>query len=144
LTNSSLNPHEGAENVIQNDTGASPNNNTQSKGVGKIYVDEYPLYEPLVAKQPLEEEITTDNSLQTPWQSNQQRQFMNNQTVLNGLHDIEEPALPKNTIRQQDNHQESVLTKEGSGLGNSIDNRKADTSNSYSSIPLGMSLPLRN
>jgi hypothetical protein len=144
LTNSSLNPHEGAENGIQNDTGTSPNNNTQSKGVGKIYVDEYPQYEPLVARQPLEEEITTDNSLQTPWQSNQQWQFMNNQTVLNGLHDIEQPAQPKNTIRQQDNHQESVLTKEGSSLGNSIDNRKADTSNSYSSIPLGMSLPLRN
>jgi hypothetical protein len=144
LTNSSLNPHEGAEGARQNDTGTSLSNGTQGKGVGKIYVDEYPQYEPLVIEQPLEGEITIDNSLKRPWQSNQQPLFLNNQTVSNGVNDIEEPVLPKDAIRQQDNHQDSVLTKEGSSLGDSIDNPKADTSNSYSSIPIGMSLPLRN
>lgn len=143
LTNSSLNP-QGAEGVRQNDTGSSLSNGTQGKGVGKIYVDEYPQYEPLVTEQPLEGEITIDNSLQRPWQSNQQPLFMNNQTISNGVHDIEEPVLPKDAIRQQDNHQDSVLTKEGSSLGDSIDNPKADTSNSYSSIPIGISLHLGN
>jgi hypothetical protein len=82
--------------------------------------------------------------LQRPSQSNQQLPFMNNHTISNGVHDIEDPVLPKDTGRQQDNHQDFVLTKESLSLSDSINSPKTDTSNSYSSIPLGMSLPLRN
>ena len=140
LTNSSLNTSEGFERVRQNDTGTSLSNDTQGEGVGEIYIDEYPQYEPLVTEQPLEEEITIGNYLQGPWQSNQQPPpFMNNHTVSNGAHDLEEPVLPKDAGRQQDNLQDSVLTKEGLNLSDSIDNPKADTSNSYSSIPIRMS-----
>jgi hypothetical protein len=143
LSNSTLNTPKGVESVSQNDTGTSLNNDTQVNDIGKIYVDEYPQYEPLVIEQPLEEKIFTDNSLERPWSSNQQPLFMNNQTVSNGVHDIEEPVPPKNGL-QQDNHQDSVSANESSSLEDSIDNPKADTSNSYSSIPIGMSLPLRN
>src|SRR5512145_1997946 len=92
LSNSSLYTPEGVESVGQNATGTSLSNDTQGKDVEKIYVDEYPQYEPLVIEEPLEEEITIDNSVQRPWQSNQQSLFMNNQTVSNGVHDIEEPV----------------------------------------------------
>ena len=144
LTNSSLNTPKAVESVRQNNTGTSLSNDTQGEGIGKIYVDEYPQYEPLVTEQPLEEEITIDNNLQRPSQSNQQLPFMNNHTISNGVHDIEDPVLPKDTGRQQENHQDFVLTKEGLSLNDSINSPKTDTSNSYSSIPLGMSLPLRN
>ena len=144
LTNSSLITPKGVESVGQNDTGTSVSNDTQGNDVGKIYVDEYPQYEPLAIEQPLEEKIAIDNSLERPWESNQQPLSMNNQTVSNGVHDIEEPVLPKNALRQQDNHQDPMLTNERSSLGDSIDNPKADTSNSYSSIPIVMSSPLRN
>jgi hypothetical protein len=129
LANSSSNPIQGAENVSQNRNGTIPSNETQLNDIGKIYVDEYAQYEPLVVEQPLEEEISIANSLQRPWHSSPQPFFMNNQTASNEAHDIEEPVLPE---RQQDNHQDSMSTRE------------ADTSNSYSSIPLGMSLPLGN
>ncbi|MGH9978936.1 MAG: hypothetical protein ACRD8Z_24345, partial [Nitrososphaeraceae archaeon] len=141
-SNSSLNTPKGVESVNQNDSGTSLNNDTQVNDIGKVYVDEYPQYEPLVIEQPLEEKILIDNSLEGPWRSNQQP-FLNNQTVSNEVHDIEEPVLPKNGLHQQDN-QDSVSTNEGSSLDDGIDNPKADTSNSYSSIPIGMSLPLRN
>jgi hypothetical protein len=144
LSNSSLTTPKGVESVSQNDTSTSLNNDTQVNDIGKIYVDEYTQYEPLVIEQPLEEKIFIDNSLERPWLSNQQPLFMNNQTVSNGVHDIEEPVLPKNGLQQQDNHQDSVSANESSSLEDSIDNPKADTSNSYSSIPIGMSLPLRN
>jgi hypothetical protein len=124
LINSSSNTLKGVESVRQN--WSSHSNDPQGKDIGKIYVDEYPQYEPLVIEQPLEETITINNSLPRPWQGNQQPLSMNNQTVSNGIHDIE-PVLPK------DNRQ-----------GDSIDNPKADTSNSYSSIPIGMSLTFRN
>ena len=143
-TNSSAGTPEGVESVRQNDTGTGPTIDTQGGSVGKIYVDEYPQYEPLVNEQPLEGEITIDNHSQSPWQNNQQPLFMNNQTVSSGVHDIEEPELPNDAIHQQDNHQDSGLATEGSRLGDDIDNPKADTSNSYSSIPIGMSLPFRN
>ncbi len=144
LSNSSLNTPKGVESVNQSDSSTSLNNDTQVNDIGKIYVDEYPQYEPLVIEQPLEEKIFIDNSLERPWPSNQQPLFMNNQTVSNGVHDIEEPVLSKNDLHQQDNHEDSVSTNEGSSLDDGIDNPKADTSNSYSSIPIGMSLPLRN
>lgn len=145
LSNSSLTTPKGVESVSQNDTSTSVNNDTQVNDIGKIYLDEYPQYEPLVIEQPLEEKIFNDNSLERPWSSNQQQPlFMNNQTDSNGVHDIEEPVLPKNGLQQQDNHQDSVSANESSSLEDSIDNPKADTSNSYSSIPIGMSLPLRN
>lgn len=143
LSNSSLNTPKGVESVGQNDTGTSVSNDTQGNDVGKIYVDEYPQYEPLAIEEPLEEKIAIDNSLERPW-GNQQPLSINNQTVSNGVHDIEEQVLPENTPRQQDKHQDPMLTNEGSSLGDSIDNPKADTSNSYSSIPIGMSLPLGN
>jgi hypothetical protein len=145
LTNSSSNPVQGDENVNQNGTGTIPRNDTQLNEIGKIYVDEYAQYEPLVVEQPLEDEVSIGNSLQRPWQSSPQPFFMNNQTGSNGVHDIEEPVLPENPIRQQDNHQDSVPTKEDlRSSDNSADNPKADTSNSYSSIPIGMALPLGN
>lgn len=144
LANSSSNPIQGAENVSQNRNGTIPSNETQLNDIGKIYVDEYAQYEPLVVEQPLEEEISIANSLQRPWHSSQQPFFMNNQTASNEAHDIEEPVLPENPIRQQDNHQDSMSTREGLRLSERPDNPKADTSNSYSSIPLGMSLPLGN
>jgi hypothetical protein len=144
LSNSSLNTPKGVESVSQNDTGTSLNNDTQINDIGKIYVDEYPQYEPLVIEQPLEEKIFIDNS-ERPWSNNQQPLFMNNQTVSNGVHDIEEESVPsKNGLQQQDNHEDSVSANESSSLEDSIDNPKADTSNSYSSIPIGMSLPLGN
>lgn len=144
LANSSSNPIQGAENVSQNRNGTIPSNETQLNNVGKIYVDEYAQYEPLVVEQPLEEEISIANSLQRPWHSSPQPFFMNNQTASNEAHDIEEPSLPENPIRQQDNHQDSMSTREGLRLSERPDNPKADTSNSYSSIPMGMSLPLGN
>lgn len=144
LTNSSSNPIQGAENVSQNGNGTIPSNDTQLNDIGKIYVDEYAQYEPLVVEQPLEEEISIANSLQRPWQSSPQPFFMNNQTASNEAHDIEEPVLPENAIRQQDNHQESVSSREGLRSSERPDNPKADTSNSYSSIPMGMTLPLGN
>jgi hypothetical protein len=144
LTNNSSNPIRGAENVSQNRNGTIPINDTQLNDIGKIYVDEYAQYEPLVVEQPLEEEISIANSLQRPWQSSPQPFFMNNQTASNEAHDIEEPVLPENAIRQQDNHQESVSSREGLRSSERPDNPKADTSNSYSSIPMGMTLPLGN
>lgn len=144
LANSSSNPIQGAENVSQNRNGTIPSNETQLNDIGKIYVDEYAQYEPLVVEQPLEEEISIANSLQRPWHSSPQPFFMNNQTASNEAHDIEEPSLPENPIRQQDNHQDSMSTREGLRLSERPDNPKADTSNSYSSIPMGMSLPLGN
>jgi hypothetical protein len=144
LTNSSSNPIQGAENVSQNGNGTIPSNDTQLNDIGKIYVDEYAQYEPLVVEQPLEEEISITNSLQRPSHSSPQQFFMNNQTASNEAHDIEEPVLPENPIRQQDNHQDSMSTREGLRLSEKPDNPKADTSNSYSSIPIGMSLPLGN
>jgi hypothetical protein len=138
LTNSSLKTSEGVESVRQNGTGASLSNDTQGKDVRKIYVDEYPQYEPLVIEQPPEEEIAIDSSLQGHWESNRQTSFMNNQTLSNGYHDIEEPVPPK---AQQDNHLDSMITNGGSSLD---ENPKADTSNSYSSIPIGRSLPVGN
>jgi hypothetical protein len=144
LSNSSLNTPKGVESVSQNDTGTTLNNDTQVNDIGKIYVDEYPQYEPLVSEQPLEEKIFIDNSLERPWSNNQQPLFMNNQTLSNGVHDIEEPVPSKNDLQQQNNHQDSVSANESSSLEDSIDNPKADTSNSYSSIPIGMSLPPRN
>ena len=144
LTNSSSTPIQGAENVSQNGNGTIPSNDTQLNDIGKIYVDEYAQYEPLVVEQPLEEEISIANSLQRPWQSSPQPFFMNNQTASNEAHDIEEPVLPENAIRQQDNHQESVSSREGLRSSERPDNPKADTSNSYSSIPMGMTLPLGN
>jgi hypothetical protein len=143
-TNSSAGTPEGVESVRQNDTGTNSMNDTQGENVGKIYVDKYLQYEPLVNEQPLEGEIAIDNHSQSPWQNNQQPLFMNNQTVSSGVHDIEEPELPNDAIHQQDNHQDSGLATKGSRLGDDTDNPKADTSNSYSSIPIGMSLPLRN
>jgi hypothetical protein len=144
LSNSSLNTPKGIESVSQNDTSNSLSNDTQVNDIGKVYVDEYPQYEPLVIEQPLEEKIFIDNSLERPWSSNQQPLFTNNQTVSNGVHDIEEAVPSKNGLQQQDNHEDSVSAKESSSLEDSIDNPKADTSNSYSSIPTGMSLPLGN
>ncbi|HYZ59562.1 MAG TPA: hypothetical protein VE544_07880 [Nitrososphaeraceae archaeon] len=144
LINSSSNPIQRAENVSQNGNGTIPSNDTQLYDIGKIYVDEYAQYEPLVVEQPLEEEISITNSLQRPWHSSPQPFFMNNQTASNEAHDIEEPVLPENAIRQQDNHQDSMSNKEGLRLSERPDNPKADTSNSYSSIPIGMSLPLGN
>lgn len=144
LINSSSNPIQGAENVSQNGNGTIPSNDTQLNDIGKIYVDEYAQFEPLVVEQPLEEEISIANSLQRPWHSSPQPFFMNNQTASNEAHDIEEPVLPENAIRQQDNHQESVSSREGLRSSERPDNPKADTSNSYSSIPIGMSLPLGN
>ena len=144
LTNSSSNPIQGAENVSQNRNGTIPSNETQLNDIGKIYVDEYAQYEPLVVEQPLEEEISIANSLQRPSHSSPQQFFMNNQTASNEAHDIEEPVLPENPIRQQDNHQDSMSTRESLRLSEKPDNPKADTSNSYSSIPIGMSLPLGN
>jgi hypothetical protein len=144
LSNSSLNTPKGVESVSQNDTSNSLSNDTQVNDIGKVYVDEYPQYEPLVIEQPLEEKIFIDNSLERPWSNNQQPLFMNNQTVSNGVHDIEEPVPSKNGLQQQDNHEDSVSANESSSLEDSIDNPKADTSNSYSSIPIGMSLPLEN
>jgi len=144
LSNSSLNTPKGVESVSQNDTSNSLSNDTQVNDIGKVYVDEYPQYEPLVIEQPLEEKIFIDNSLERPWSNNQQPFFMNNQTVSNGVHDIEEPVPSKNGLQQQDNHEDSVSANESSSLEDSIDNPKADTSNSYSSIPIGMSLPLEN
>ena len=139
LTNSSLGTFEGGEGGRQNGTGTSHNNDTQPASVGKIYVDEYPQYEPLVIEQPLEGEITIDNSLQSPWQNNQQPLFANNQTLSNGAHDLEAPELPNDDLRQQNDHQDSMLPPDGSKLHDESNNSKADTSNSYSSIPIGMS-----
>lgn len=144
LSNSSLDTPKGVESVSQNDTGTSLNNDTQVNDIGKIYVDEYPQYEPLVIEQLLEDKIFIDNSLERPWSNNQQPLFMNNQTASNGVHDIEEPMPSKNGLQQQDNHEDSVSANESSSLEDSIDNPKADTSNLYSSIPIGMSLPLGN
>ncbi len=173
LANNSLNTPEGVEGLEQNATGTTHSSDTEGESDGKIYVDEYPQFEPLGIEQPLEEEITTDNSLQSPWESNQQTLFLNNQTLSNGVHDIEdnslqspwesnqqtlflnnqtlsngvhdieEPWLSKDTIPQVDNHQDSIMTNGGSSLGDTTDNSKADTSNSYSSLPMGMSLPFR-
>jgi len=139
LTNSSLGTFEGGEGGRQNGTGSSHNNDTQPASVGKIYVDEYPQYEPLVIEQPLEGEITIDNSLQSPWQNNKQPLFANNQTLSNGVHDLEAPELPHDALRQQNDHQDSMLPADGSKLHDDSNNIKADTSNSYSSIPIGMS-----
>ena len=144
LTNSSLGAFEGSEGGRQNGTNTSPDNDTQRADIGKIYVDEYPQYEPLVIEQPLEGEITIDNPLQSPSQNNQQPLFMSNQTLSNGVHDLEAPELPNNALRQQNDHQDSTLPLDGSKLRDDTTNSKADTSNSYSSIPIGISLPLRN
>jgi hypothetical protein len=139
-----LGTFEGGEGGRQNGTSTSPDNDTQRAGVGKIYVDEYPQYEPLVIEQPLEGEITIDNPLQSPWQNNQQPLFTSNQTLSDGVHDLEAPELPNEALRQQNDHQDSKLTPDGSKLRDDANSSKADTSNSYSSIPIGMSLPLRN
>jgi hypothetical protein len=143
LTNTSLNTPEGFESLRHNVTGTTHSNDTESEGVGKIYVDEYPQFEPLAIEQPLEEEGTIDNSLQKPWESDQQTLFLNNQTISNGAHDIEEPSLSKDTVTPEDDLLDSMMSNRGSGLGDIIDNTKADTSNSYSSIPTGMSPPLK-
>lgn len=144
LTNSSLGAFEGSEGGRQNGTNTSPDNDTQRADVGKIYVDEYPQYEPLVIEQPLEGETTIDNPLESASQNNQQPLFTSNQTLSNGVHDLEAPELPNDALRQQNDHQDSTLPPDGSKLRDDTNNSKADTSNSYSSIPLGMSLPPRN
>ncbi|MGH9953573.1 MAG: hypothetical protein ACRD5J_18285, partial [Nitrososphaeraceae archaeon] len=88
--------------------------------------------------------ITIDNPLQNASQNNQQPLFTSNQTLSDGVHDLEAPELPNDALRQQNDHQDSTLPPDGSKLRDDTNNSKADTSNSYSSIPLGMSLPLRN
>jgi hypothetical protein len=119
LTNSTLNTPEGIKNLTKS------SNDTQDN---ELYVDEHLQYEPQVIEQPLEKE-TTDNSLR-PWQSNHQPLLMNNQTASNRVHDLEEPVLSKNPVWQQDNLQDSLATIE--------DSLKSDTSNLYSSIPIGV------
>jgi hypothetical protein len=168
LANSSLNTSKGVESLDQNATGTTRSSDTEGESDGKIYVDEYPQFEPLGIEQPLEEEIIIDNSSQSPWESNQQTPFLDNQTLSNGVHDIEddssqspwesnqqtpfldnqtlsngvhdieEPWLSKDTIPQVDKHRDSIMDNEGSSLGDTTDNSKADTSNSYSSLPMGM------
>jgi hypothetical protein len=154
LTNGSSNSSGGTENTNQNGTSTVPSNSTQLNDIGKIYVDQSTQYEPLVVEQPLEDEIivleqpledemSISDSAQRPWQSNPQPFFMNNQTVSNGAHDIEEPMLQENPIRQHDSRQDSVPTNEDLRLSDKrAENLKADTSNSYSSIPIGMALPV--
>ena len=145
LTNSSSDPLVGTENVGQTGTSTVPSNDTQLNDIGKIYVDQSEQYEPLVVEQPLEDEISISDSAQRPRQSNPQPFFMNNQTVSNGVHDIEEPELQENPIRQQDSRQVSVPPNEDLRPSDkSAENPKADTSNSYSSIPIGMALPVGN
>jgi hypothetical protein len=138
LANSSLNTLKGVESLDQNATGTTRSSDTEGESDGKIYVDEYPQFEPLGIEQPLEEEIIIDDSSQSPWESNQQTPFLDNQTLSNGVHDIEEPWLSKDTIPQVDKHRDSIMDNEGSSLGDTTDNSKADTSNSYSSLPMGM------
>jgi hypothetical protein len=156
LTNRSSNPFGGTENANQNGTSTVPSNDTQLSDIGKIYVDQSEQYEPLVVEQPLEDEIivveqpledeiSIGDSAPRPWQSNPQPFFMNNQTVSNEVHDIEEPVLQENPIRQQDSHQDSVSPNEDLRPSDKrAENPKADTSNSYSSIPIGMALPVGN
>jgi hypothetical protein len=171
LANNSLNTSEGVESLEQNATGTINSSDTEGVSDGKIYVDGYPQFEPLGIEQPLEDEITIDNSsqsfwesnqqtlflnnqtlsnrvhdieddsLQSPWESKQQTHFLNNQTLSNGVHDIEEPWLSKDSIPQVDNHLDSIMANGGSSIGETTDNSKADTSNSYSSLPMGMSFP---
>lgn len=142
LANHSLNAPEGVDTSGQNATGTTHSSDPEGESIGKIYVDDYPQFKPLAIEQPLEEEITIDDSLQRPWESNQQTLLLNNQSISNGVHDIEEPWLSKDTIPQEGVHRDSVMTNEGSSLGETTtDNPKADTSNSYSSLLLGMSFP---
>jgi hypothetical protein len=169
MANSSLNTSEGeGESLEQNATGTTRSSDTEGESDGKIYVDEYPQFEPLGIEQPLEEEIIIDNSSQSPRETNQQTPFLDNQTLSNGVHDIEddssqspresnqqtpfldnhtlsngvhdieEPWLSKDAIPQVDKHRDSITTNGGSSLGDTTDNSKADTSNSYSSLPMGM------
>lgn len=142
LTNRSLGTFEKDESIASNDTGSS--NATIAENVTKIYVDGYPEYQPLVTGQPLEDEIINNNSLQIPADDNQQQQpFIENQTLLNEVHESEEELGLNEAIDQQDNYPGSILEKDSSNPQEDIDNPKADTSNSYSSIPIAMSLPLR-
>lgn len=143
LANSTLNTLEDDKGVRQNDTGASLSNDTQDNEIRKIYVDGYPQYDPLVIEQPLEGEIVNDNSLQAQRQNYNQQPPMNNQTSSSEVHDIEESMLSEGATRQ-DNPQDYLLPKDGPSPDDNIDNPKADTSNSYSSIPIGISFPHKN
>lgn len=107
LANSTHNTIDNKKSVRQNDTGASLSNDTHDSDIRKIYVDEYPQYDPLVIEQPLEGEIVNDNS----------------------VHDIE-ASIPS----EGDTHEEDYPQ----GQSQDDSNPKADTSNSYSSIPIGI------
>lgn len=141
LANSTLNTLERDKSVNHMGNGTSQSNNGKSSGIVKIYVDQIPQYDPLVIEQPLEGEIIKDNSLHTSWQRGHQQPFTDNVAASNGVNGIEEPMRLKGVISQEENHQDSTLTKEDSSLGIRIDNPKTDTSNSYSSIPVGISFP---
>jgi hypothetical protein len=129
LANSTLNTIEDDKGVRQNDTGASLSNDTQENDIRKIYVGGYPQYDPLVIEQPLEGEIVNDNTLETQQQNYNQPPLMNNQTSSS-----EDHTIPSEGATRQD----------GSSHDNNIDNTKTDTSNSYSSIPIGISFPHKN
>lgn len=128
LANSTLNTVDNKKGVRQNDTGASLSNDTHDNDIRKIYVDEYPQYDPLVIEQPLEDEIVNDNSVQAPQQSYNQQPFTN-QTLSSEVHDIEE-SIPSDGATHQEDHPQGSSPDDG--------NPKADTSNSYSSIPIGI------
>lgn len=128
LANNTLNTVDNNKGVRQNDTGASLSNDTHDNDIRKIYVDEYPQYDPLVIEQPLEGEIVNDNSVQGPHQSYNQQPFTN-QTLSSEAHDIEESIPSDGATHQEDHFQDSSPDDS---------NPKADTSNSYSSIPIGL------
>jgi hypothetical protein len=168
LTNHSLGTFEGAKYGLSNDT--SPSNATIAENLTKIYVDGYsqikpvvseqPLedailnntslqspmdgkFQPLVTEQPPEDEILNNTSLQYPGDDKQpQQRSADNQTLVNEASQFKEDLGHNEGLDNQDNYQGPTLDQDSSVPHEDTDNSKADTSNSYSSIPIAISSPL--
>jgi hypothetical protein len=168
LTNHSLGAFEGAKYGLSNDT--SPSNATIAENLTKIYVDGYsqiipvaseqPLedetlnntslqspmdgkFQPLVTEQPLEDDVLNNTSLQHHVDDKQpQQRSVDNQTLFNEAHQFKEGFGHNKVLDNQESYQGPVLDQDSSVLQEDIDNSKADTSNSYSSIPIAKSSPL--
>lgn len=168
LTNHSLGTFEGAKYGLSNDTRSS--NSTIAENLTKIYVDGYsqikpvvseqPLedailnntslqspmdgkFQPLVTEQPLEDDVLNNTSLQYPVDDKQpQQRSADNQTLVNEASEFKEDLGHNEGLDSQDNYQGPTLDQDSSVPHEDTGDSKADTSNSYSSIPIAMSSPL--
>jgi hypothetical protein len=146
LTNHSLGTYEGAKYGLSNDTGTS--NAHIAENLTKIYVDGYSQVKPVVIAQPLEDEIRNNTSLQSTADGKFQplvtEQPLEDENLNNTseVHQFKEDLRHNEVFDNQRNYQGPALDHSSLVPHEDIDNSKADTSNSYSSIPIAMSLPL--